>query len=101
MIEQEERGVQNPPPTTKLNTADSFAQDIENVREAVVYVKQEWEKKPRLFNGQVQGCFEKCCTTLNDHIGLLSMLPEQNQYFSILCGGIKMIIKVSKSSLFI
>jgi ribosomal protein S15P/S13E len=96
MIKQEESGTQNAP--TKLSTkqAGLFAPDIEGVREAVLYAKKEWEKKPRLFSGRAQSCFEKCCDTLNNHIGLLSLLPDQSEYFSILCGGIKVIIKVSK-----
>ncbi|KAG9242577.1 hypothetical protein BJ878DRAFT_162933 [Calycina marina] len=68
---------------------------IEGVRDAVVFAKQEWERKPRLLNGRAQACFEKCCTTMNNHINVLSLLPLDNEYFSVLCGGIKLIIKAS------
>ena len=96
LITQEENTTQVASTDQSVNQAVSFEPDIDGVREAVAYAKQQWEEKPRLFNGRAQRCFEKCCSTMNDHIGLLGMLPQQDQYFSVLCGGIKVIINVSE-----
>lgn len=67
---------------------------IEDVKRAVFDTQEQWRSKPRMFNGKAQKYFHQFCGTLNNHLGLFSMLPDRDRYFSIFCGGVLTLIKV-------
>ena len=75
--------------------ATDYPPTIEGVKQVVFYAQEKWKTKPRMCNGKVQANFHKFCGTLDGHKTLASMIPDQNEYFSLFCAGVKTLIKAS------
>lgn len=43
--------------------------------------------------------FHKICKSLSSHSGIFALFPLQNEYVSVICGTLKMIVQVSNSQL--
>ena len=91
------RGGNNDDKTWRVEAKDGRPPRIEDVTATVLEAERKWRDKDRLGNGKAQGCFHALCRILSDHANMFDMLPHQSQYSSIICGGIKILIKVRDS----
>jgi hypothetical protein len=80
-----------------LLMADPPKPSLNDVIEAVQASETAWKEKERLGHGKVQKTFHAFCKIGGRHKSLLEMLPSQNEYFSVLCGAITMLIKASSN----
>ena len=71
-----------------------FPPTIEGVMKVVSFAQDSWRTKGRMANGKAQARFHRFCGTLDSHSTMFSVLPDQNEYFSLFCGGVKTLIKV-------
>lgn len=73
---------------------------IEDVMKAVDDAKKVYDKKEQR---PIFGAIRKAFRKLGDHEGTLrtwlSVLPGESEYFSIICGGIQLILGVSNSDI--
>ncbi|KAL9072264.1 MAG: hypothetical protein Q9157_005174 [Trypethelium eluteriae] len=70
---------------------DTF-QDVEDMVESC---RNSWVQKDRLLGGKAQERFHKICKSLDMHKGIFEFFPSQNEYVSVLCGSLKMLIQAS------
>ena len=69
------------------------------VRNAVTDAAETWEGKRRLFLGKPQKAYHNFMCNLDAHSGLLSLLPQSNDYVTIIAGAVKTIVKVGTEPL--
>lgn len=68
-------------------------EQVEAITSAVQF---QWEAKSKeSVVGRAKALFRRMCQGLNNHAGVLEMIPSQNNYTSLIVGSITMIIKVS------
>ena len=68
---------------------------LHNLRSLVERKKTDWDGKSRWFNGKPQEIYHDVLEKLDAHRSLLSMLPSQEKYLSILTGAINTLASVS------
>ena len=68
---------------------------LEDVQTTVKEAKKTWEGKKRLFSGKPQKVYHDVMCNLDAHSGLLSMLPQSNDYVTLVSGAVKTVVKVN------
>ena len=67
---------------------------LQDVQASVNEAKKLWEGKKRLFSGKPQKVYHDIMCNLDAHSGLLCMLPQSNDYVSLVAGAVKTVVKV-------
>lgn len=69
----------------------------DQVETIVSAVQAQWDAKgKRGLVDRAKGHFRRMCQGLNNHAGVLKMIPSENNYTSLIVGSVTMIIKVSQ-----
>jgi hypothetical protein len=86
--------------SVKNNKRDAWLLDsdmfgAEATFETLQYAIQKAETDRHNRENKVCAMFHRFCGTLDSHSALFSVIPSQNQYCSLFCGAISIIVKVS------
>ncbi|KAI9653507.1 MAG: hypothetical protein M1821_007015 [Bathelium mastoideum] len=67
--------------------------EMKDVEQAVRNCQEDWSKKDRLLGGK--DGFHRVCKSFNSYSGIFALFPSDNEYVSILCASLKLIVESS------